>query len=138
MILDTHPHADHMTAAAWLKEETGAPTAIGQKVTEIAAIWRDLYNLPDAFDPARCFYRMFAEGETFAIGDLYFQVILSPGHILGSVTYVAGDAAFVHDTLMYPDSGTARADFPGGTTEELWASIQSILALPDTTRLFGV
>ena len=136
MILDTHPHADHMTAAAWLKDQTGAPTAIGQKVTDIAAIWRDLYNLPGAFDPARDFDRLFAEGETFAIGDLEFQVMLSPGHTLGSITYVSGDAAFVHDTLMYPDSGTARADFPGGMTTELWESIQAILALAKDTRLF--
>ncbi|KZY52902.1 MBL fold metallo-hydrolase [Sulfitobacter sp. HI0054] len=136
MVLDTHPHADHMTAAAWLKEQTGAPTAIGAKVSDIAAIWRDLYNLPDAFDPASDFDQLLAEDDTFAIGDLEFRVMLSPGHTLGSITYIAGDAAFVHDTLMYPDSGSARADFPGGTTEELWDSIQAILALPGDTRLF--
>ena len=136
MVLDTHPHADHMTAAAWLKEQTGAPTAIGAKVSDIAAIWRDLYNLPDAFDPASDFDQLLAEDDTFAIGDLEFRVMLSPGHTLGSITFVAGDAAFVHDTLMYPDSGSARADFPGGTSAELWDSIQAILALPGDTRLF--
>lgn len=136
MILDTHPHADHMTAAAWLKEQTGAPTAIGEKVGDIAAIWRDLYNLPDAFDPTTDFDRLLAEDDKVAVGDLEFRVMLSPGHTLGSITYVAGDAAFAHDTQMYPDSGTARADFPGGTSADLWDSIQSILALPGDTRLF--
>ncbi|MFD1910991.1 MBL fold metallo-hydrolase [Halodurantibacterium flavum] len=135
-ILDTHPHADHVMASALLKERIGAPTAIGEKVANIASIWAGLYNLPDAFDPARDFDRLFADGETFRIGDLEVRVMLSPGHTLGSVTYVCGDAAFTHDTLMQPDVGTSRADFPGGATEELWDSIQEILALPEDTRLF--
>lgn len=135
-ILDTHPHADHVMASALLKERTGAPTAIGEKARDIAGIWADLYNLPGVFDPARDFDRLFAEGETFHIGDLDVRVMLSPGHTLGSITYVCGDAAFTHDTLMQPDVGTSRADFPGGTTEELWDSIQEILALPGDTRLF--
>ena len=135
-ILDTHPHADHVMASAHLKERTGAPTALGDKVHDIARLWAKLYNLPDAFDPARDFDRLFADGDTFRIGDLDVRVMLSPGHTLGSITYVCGDAAFVHDTLMQPDSGTSRADFPGGTTEDLWNSIQVILSLPKDTRLF--
>ena len=135
-VLDTHPHADHVMASAILKERTGAPTAIGDRVHDIAAIWAGLYNLPGAFDPARDVDRLFAPGETFRIGDLETRVMLSPGHTLGSITYVCGDAAFVHDTLMQPDVGTSRADFPGGNTEQLWDSIQAILALPGATRLF--
>ncbi len=135
-VLDTHPHADHVMASAHLKGRTGAPAAIGDKVHDIARIWAGLYNLPGAFDPARDFDRLFAAGETFRIGDLEARVMLSPGHTLGSITYVCGDAAFVHDTLMQPDVGTSRADFPGGDTEQLWDSIQAILALPKDTRLF--
>jgi glyoxylase-like metal-dependent hydrolase (beta-lactamase superfamily II) len=135
-VLDTHPHADHFMASAWLREQTGAPNAIGEKVRDIAALWADLYNLPDTFDPERDFDHLFADGETFRLGEIEVKVMLSPGHTLGSITYVMGDAAFVHDTFMHVDSGTSRADFPGGTTEELWNSLQAILALPDDTRLF--
>ncbi|KAF0675623.1 MBL fold metallo-hydrolase [Profundibacterium mesophilum] len=135
-VLDTHPHADHMMASSHLKKRTGAANAIGEKVRDIAELWRDYYNTPDAFDPHRDFDRLFADGDTFRIGYLDVRVMLSPGHTLGSITYVCGDAAFVHDTLMQPDSGTSRADFPGGTTEDLWNSIQVILSLPKDTRLF--
>lgn len=135
-VLDTHPHADHVMASAHLKERTGAPTAIGEKVHDIARLWAGLYNMPGVFDPERDFDRLFAEGETFRIGELEARVMLSPGHTLGSITYVCGDAAFVHDTLMQPDVGTSRADFPGGNTGQLWESIQAILALPPETRLF--
>lgn len=135
-ILDTHPHADHLMASAHLKDRTGAPAMIGEKVHEIAGIWARLYNLPGAFDPDRDFDRLLAEGETFRIGDLETRVMLSPGHTLGSITLVCGDAAFVHDTLMQPDVGTSRADFPGGNAEELWDSVQAILQLPGDTRLF--
>jgi glyoxylase-like metal-dependent hydrolase (beta-lactamase superfamily II) len=134
-VLDTHPHADHVMASAHLKERTGAPNAIGALVPEIANIWADLYNLPEAFAPSRDFDHLFEEGETFKIGELDAKVMLSPGHTLGSITYVCGDAAFVHDTLMQPDAGTSRSDFPGGKTAELWDSIQAILALPGNTRL---
>ncbi|MBB3713361.1 glyoxylase-like metal-dependent hydrolase (beta-lactamase superfamily II) [Limimaricola variabilis] len=134
-VLDTHPHADHVMASAHLKERTGAPNAIGALVPEIAKIWADIYNLPDAFDANRDFDHLFEEGETFKIGELDARVMLSPGHTLGSITYVCGDAAFVHDTLMHPDAGTSRSDFPGGKTAELWDSIQDILALPGNTRL---
>ena len=136
-ILDTHPHADHVTASHWLRGKTGAPGAIGARVPEIAEIWRELYNLPDAFDAARDYDRLFAEGEQFRIGDLDVQVWLSAGHTLGSVTYLVGtDAAFVHDTFMQPDSGTARADFPGGSATTLYESLKRILSLPDQTRLY--
>ena len=135
-VLDTHPHADHVMASALLKQRTGAVTAIGEKVVEIARLWADLYHLPQAFDPARDFDRLFADGETFRIGDLDARVMLSPGHTLGSITLVCGDAAFVHDTLMQPDAGTSRADFPGGSAEDLWQSIHEILSLPGDTRLF--
>jgi glyoxylase-like metal-dependent hydrolase (beta-lactamase superfamily II) len=134
-VLDTHPHADHVMASAHLKERTGAPNAIGALVPEIAKIWADIYNLPDAFDANRDFDHLFEESETFKIGELDARVMLSPGHTLGSITYVCGDAAFVHDTLMHPDAGTSRSDFPGGKTAELWDSIQDILALPGNTRL---
>ena len=135
-VLDTHPHADHMMASAYLKEKTGAPNAIGKKVQDIAELWSTFYNLPNTFAPAEDFDYLFSEGDTFKIGELDVQVWLSPGHTLGSITYVVGDAAFVHDTFMYPDSGTSRADFPGGSAKDLWESLQRILSLPDETRLF--
>ncbi len=135
-VLDTHPHADHLMASAHLKERTGAPNAIGEKVREIAELWRDLYHTPDAFDPTGDFDRLLADGDTVRIGDLTMRVMLSPGHTMGSITYICGDAAFVHDTLMQPDSGTARCDFPGGSAADLWNSIRAILDLPGETRLF--
>ncbi len=135
-ILDTHPHADHLMAAAYLKQKTGAPNAIGEKVREIAGLWRDFYNTPGAFDPEADFDRLLADGDTFRIGDLDLRVMLSPGHTLGSITYVVGDAVFAHDTFMQPDSGTARADFPGGSAAMLYDSLMAILALPDEFRIF--
>ena len=135
-VLDTHPHADHVMASALLSARTGAPAAIGEKVHDIAALWREIYHMPDAFEPDRDFDRLFADGETFRIGNLDAHVMLSSGHTLGSITFVIGDAAFVHDTLMQPDAGTSRADFPGGGAEDLWESIQQILALSPDTRLF--
>ena len=136
-VLDTHPHADHFTAAAYLKDRIGCPQAIGAKVREVAVLWREFYNEPKAFDVDLAFDRLFADGETFEIGTLPVRVMLSPGHTLASITYVVGDdAAFVHDTLMVPDSGSSRADFPGGDAAVLYRSIQAILALPASTRLF--
>lgn len=139
-ILDTHPHADHFSAAHWLKAKTGAPTAIGEKVTGVQALWRDIYNLSDdAQDESPSGHewdRLFADGDRFMVGNVPVTVMFSPGHTLASVTYVAGDAAFVHDTLMMPDSGSSRADFPGGSSAALYDSIQAILALPDDTRVF--
>ncbi|MBW3096771.1 MBL fold metallo-hydrolase [Pseudohoeflea coraliihabitans] len=135
-ILDTHPHADHLMAAHWLKEKTGAPMAIGEKVHAVAELWRDLYHMPDAFDPDACFDRLFAESETFSLGSLEGRVMFTPGHTLATITYVIGDAAFVNDTFMHVDFGSARADFPGGSSRQLYQSLQDILSLPDETRLF--
>jgi glyoxylase-like metal-dependent hydrolase (beta-lactamase superfamily II) len=135
-ILDTHPHADHFSAAHYLKGKTGAPTAIGKKVVEVQKLWKDFYNFPDFPTDGSQWDRLFADGDSFRIGNLEGRVMFSPGHTLASITYVIGDAAFVHDTLFMPDSGTARADFPGGDATDLWNSIQAILALPDETRLF--
>lgn len=136
-ILDTHPHADHFSAAAYLREQTGAPTAIGEHVVDVQALWKDLYGFGDevAGDGSQ-WDRLFADGDRFRIGDLEASVMFSPGHTLASITYVIGDAAFVHDTIFMPDFGTARADFPGGSAMQLWRSMQAILALPDDTRLF--
>ena len=135
-ILDTHPHADHFSAAAYLKAKTGAPTAIGEKVVEVQKLWKGFYNWPDFPADGSQWDRLFAEGETFKIGTIDARVLFSPGHTLASITYVIGDAAFIHDTMFMPDSGTARADFPGGSAARLWDSIQEILALPDETRVF--
>ena len=136
-IIDTHPHADHFMAGAYLKQKLKAPQAIGEKVREVAELWRGFYHLPRAFDLGTAFDRLFADGETFKLGALEVRVMLSPGHTLASITFLVGaDAAFVHDTLMQPDSGTSRADFPGGDAATLYRSIQAILALPAPTRLF--
>ena len=136
-ILDTHPHADHFSAAGYLKDVTGAPTAIGAHVVDVQRLWHKLYHLPAGFPTDGSQWdRLFADGDRFALGETEIAVMHSPGHTLCSITYVAGDAAFVHDTLFMPDSGTARADFPGGDAAQLWHSIQRILALPDATRLF--
>jgi len=135
-ILDTHPHADHFSAADYLKEKTGAPKAIGEHVEEVQELWKGIYNWPDFPADGTQWDHLFAEGEPFKVGEIEGRVMFSPGHTLASITYVIGDAAFVHDTLFQPDFGTARADFPGGSARRLWQSIQEILALPDETRLF--
>lgn len=135
-ILDTHPHADHFSAAHYLKEKTGAPTAIGTYVKDVQELWKGIYHWPDFPSDGRQWDHLFAEGDTFNVGNIHARVMFSPGHTLASITYVVGDAAFVHDTLFQPDFGTARADFPGGSAKVLWDSIQAILALPDNTRLF--
>ena len=135
-ILDTHPHADHFSAASYLKAKTGAPIAIGEKVRDVQKLWKGFYNRPEFPDDGSQWDKLFAAGEEFMLGEIPARVMLSPGHTLASVTYVIGDAAFVHDTLFMPDSGTARADFPGGSAKALWESIQAIFALPEETRLF--
>lgn len=135
-ILDTHPHADHFSAAHYLKSRTNAPTAIGTKVTEVQAIWRELYNYPNLACDGSQWDHLFDDGEHFKIGTLDARVIHSPGHTLASITYVIGDAAFIHDTFFMPDGGTARADFPGGDASALWHSIQTLMQLPKDTRLF--
>lgn len=135
-ILDTHPHADHFSAAGYLKDKTGAPTAIGEKIVEVQKLWKDNYNWPGFPADGSQWDRLFAAGETFEVGTMPARVLFSPGHTLASITYVIGDAAFVHDTLFMPDSGTARADFPGGSAARLYRSIMEILSLPEATRVF--
>jgi glyoxylase-like metal-dependent hydrolase (beta-lactamase superfamily II) len=135
-ILDTHPHADHFSAAGYLSEKTGAPTGIGEHVVRVQALWKRIYNWPAFPADGSQWDRLFKDGERFRIGQLDAEVIFSPGHTPASITYVIGDAAFIHDTIFMPDSGTARADFPGGNASVLWKSIQRILGLPDETRLF--
>jgi len=125
-----------MSAAHYLKEKTGAPTGIGTYVKDVQALWKDLYNWPVFPADGRQWDHLFADGDVVRVGSIQGRVLFSPGHTLASVTYLLGDAAFVHDTLFQPDSGTARADFPGGDAHQLWQSIQEILALPDETRLF--
>lgn len=135
-ILDTHPHADHFSAADYLRRRTGAPTAIGAPVVAVQRLWKEIYNWPDFPADGSQWDRLFDEGDSFSIGTLPVRVLHSPGHTLASITYLVGDAAFVHDTIFAPDSGTARADFPGGDAHALWRSIRTIMALPDETRLF--
>jgi glyoxylase-like metal-dependent hydrolase (beta-lactamase superfamily II) len=135
-ILDTHPHADHFSAAHYLRARTGAPTAIGAQIVEVQKLWATLYNWPELATDGSQWDKLFTEGEAFQIGNLPARVLFSPGHTLASITYVVGDAVFVHDTLFMPDSGTARADFPGGSAGRLWRSIREIVALPDATRIF--
>jgi glyoxylase-like metal-dependent hydrolase (beta-lactamase superfamily II) len=135
-ILDTHPHADHLSAAGYLSEKTGAPTGIGEQVVRVQALWKQIYNLPALPADGSQWSRLFKGGERFRIGQLDAEVMFSPGHTLASITFVIGDAAFIHDTIFMPDSGTARADFPGGNASILWRSIQRIMSLPDETRLF--
>lgn len=136
-VLDTHPHADHLTASSMLAAYYKVPNAIGSKTRQIAELWRNYYNEPAGLKVDEHYARLFDDGDTFKIGDLNVRVMLSTGHTLGSVSYVIGDdCALVHDTLMQPDRGTARCDFPGGSASELWDSIQAIFALGDAVRLF--
>ena len=135
-ILDTHPHADHFSAARYLRAATGAPTAIGEHIVEAQKLWADIYNFTDLRTDGSQWDHLFADGEKFRLGEMEGRVLFSPGHTLCSITYVFGDAAFVHDTLFMPDTGSARADFPGGSARQLWHSIEAILALPGETRLF--
>lgn len=135
-ILDTHPHADHFSAAAYLKDAIGVPMAIGEKAAEVQEIWKDIYNLPDFPADGSQWDHLFADGEEFRVGGIEASVLFSPGHTGASVTYLIGDAAFVHDTLFMPDGGTARADFPGGDAHALYRTLQRLLALPGDTRVF--
>ncbi len=135
-ILDTHPHADHLSAAAYLKERLGAPMAIGERVVAVQGIWKEIYNLPDLPADGSPWDRLFKDGDRFRIGTIDAEVMFSPGHTAASVTYLIGDAAFVHDTLFMPDGGTARADFPGGDACQLYRTVRRILSLPPETRIF--
>lgn len=136
-VLDTHPHADHFSAAPYLAQKLGARTAIGRKVTDVQKLWKDLYHLDESFPTDGSQWdHLFDAGDEFMVGEIPVRVMFSPGHTLASITYVAGDAAFVHDTLMMPESGTSRADFPGGSAEDLWNSLRALLDLPPETRLY--
>jgi glyoxylase-like metal-dependent hydrolase (beta-lactamase superfamily II) len=136
-ILDTHPHADHFSAAGYLRDKTGVPTAIGEKVVQVQKLWKKIYNYPDTFlTDGSQWDQLFVDGEQFKIGNCDVEIMFTPGHTLASIAYRVGNAIFVHDTLFQPDFGTARADFPGGDAHALWRSIQRILALPDETRIF--
>ena len=136
-ILDTHPHADHLSACGYLKGQTGAKTAIGERIVDVQRLWKKIYNLGGFEADGSQWDRLFADGDDFQIGTMDVRVVFSPGHTLASITYVVGDAAFIHDTLFMPDFGTARCDFPGGDARALWRTIQRILSLPDDTRLFS-
>lgn len=136
-ILDTHPHADHFSASGYLKDRTGAQTAIGERIVDVQRLWRKIYNLTGFEANGSQWDHLFSDGEVFQIGGMDARVVFSPGHTLASITYVVGDAAFIHDTLFMPDFGTARCDFPGGDARALWRTIHRILALPDDTRLFS-
>lgn len=136
-ILETHAHADHLSAAAFLRERTGAPVGIGRGITSVQANFRDIYNLGADFPvDGRQFDRLFDDGQRFPLGELEVEVMATPGHTDDSVTYRIGDAAFVGDTLFAPDYGSARCDFPGGDAARLFASVQRLYQLPPETRLF--
>ena len=134
-ILETHAHADHLSAAQYLKARTGAKIGIGAHINDVQKIFTPVFNQKGPTD-GREFDRLFKEGETFGIGELSVEVIATPGHTPACVSYKIGDAVFVGDTLFMPDYGTARADFPGGDARTLYRSIQKLLALPGETRLF--
>lgn len=135
-VLDTHPHADHFSAASYLAERLGAPTAIGSRIVEVQALWKEIYCLEDFVCDGSQWSRLLDDGDTIEIGKLTARVMLSPGHTLASVTYVIGDCVFVHDTLMMPDAGTSRADFPGGDAHALYQSVATILGMADDTAAF--
>ena len=136
-ILETHVHADHLSAAPYLHRALGGKTGIGARVTVVQETFGKAFNAGTEFarDGSQ-FDRLFEEGDRFTIGNLAGRVLHTPGHTPACLTYVIGDAAFVGDTLFMPDYGTARCDFPGGDARSLYRSIQKILALPDATRLF--
>jgi glyoxylase-like metal-dependent hydrolase (beta-lactamase superfamily II) len=136
-LLETHVHADHLSAAPYVQEKLGGKIGIGEKITVVQDTFGKIFNEGTRFQrDGSQFDKLFTEGDTFTIGKLEGRVLHTPGHTPACLTYVIGDAAFVGDTLFMPDFGTARADFPGGSAEMLYASIQKILALPETTRIF--
>lgn len=136
MVLETHAHADHLSAAPFIKATTGAWIGIGAAIRDVQKIFRPMFAMKDLKTDGSDFDRLFADGDRFAIGDLAVEVLHVPGHTPADIAYRIGDAAFVGDTLFMPDYGTARADFPGGDARTLYRSIRRLLALPDETRLF--
>ena len=136
-ILETHAHADHLSAAQFLKKELGGKVAIGEGIREVQTTFKALYNLGKDFKAdGSQFDHLFKDGETFKIGGIGVQVVAMGGHTSDGVAYVLEDAAFVGDSLFMPDSGTARCDFPGGDAGLLYDSVRRLLDLPETTRLF--
>jgi glyoxylase-like metal-dependent hydrolase (beta-lactamase superfamily II) len=136
-VLETHAHADHLSAAEFIKEKTGATTAIGEGILEVQTTFRPLFHASDVEVDGSDFDRLLADGEHLELGTLDIEVIATPGHTPACVTYLIGDdAAFVGDTLFMPDYGTARCDFPGGDARQLYRSIRRLLSLPDETKLY--
>lgn len=135
-LLETHAHADHLSAAHHLRERTGAPIVIGRQIAQVQAIFAPLFEADDVTPDGSQFDRLVGDGDVLPLGALSIRVMHTPGHTPACVTYVIDDAAFVGDTLFMPDYGTARTDFPGGSASDLYRSIRAILALPGTTRIF--
>jgi glyoxylase-like metal-dependent hydrolase (beta-lactamase superfamily II) len=136
-LLETHVHADHLSAAPYLKQQLGGTLAIGRNITVVQDVFGKIFNAGTEFQrDGSQFDRLFADGDRFRLGTLDGRVLHTPGHTPACLTYVIGDAAFVGDTLFMPDFGTARCDFPGGDARQLYRSIRKIFALPDATRLF--
>ena len=137
-VLETHAHADHLSAGAWLRRQApGVRIGIGEGIHEVQRTFKPIFNLPPDFalDGSQ-FDRLFADGERLRVGALEVEVIATPGHTNDSVSYRIGDAVFVGDSLFMPDGGTARCDFPGGDAARLYRSIQRLYALPEDTRVF--
>jgi glyoxylase-like metal-dependent hydrolase (beta-lactamase superfamily II) len=134
--LETHAHADHLSASPYIKARTGARIAIGEEIRKVQRIFRPVFNATDLSTDGSDFDRLFADGERFRIGELEVEVMHTPGHTPACISYRIADAVFVGDTLFMPDYGTARADFPGGDAATLYRSIQRLFALPPETRLF--
>ncbi|MEP6355833.1 MAG: MBL fold metallo-hydrolase [Hyphomicrobiales bacterium] len=136
-VIETHVHADHLSAAPYISERTGGKLGINARIDEVQKVFGKVFNAGTDFEmDGSQFDALFEDGATFKIGTMDVNVIHTPGHTPACLTYVMGDVAFVGDTLFMPDFGTARADFPGGDARELYHSIQKVLALPDETRLF--
>ncbi|MEQ8405010.1 MAG: MBL fold metallo-hydrolase [Oceanicaulis sp.] len=136
-ILETHVHADHLSAAPYLKEKLGGRLAIGSNIKTVQDVFGKVFNAGTEFQrDGSQFDHLFEDGEQFAVGSIQAKAIHTPGHTPACMVFVIGDAAFVGDTIFMPDFGTARCDFPGGDARELYRSIQKIFALPDETRLF--
>lgn len=136
-ILETHVHADHLSAAPYIKERLGGALGIGEHIRTVQDIFGKVFNAGTEFQrDGSQFDHLFIDGERFAIGGLEAIALHTPGHTPGCMTYLVGDAAFVGDTLFMPDYGTARADFPGGDARTLYRSAKRVLSLPDETRLF--
>lgn len=136
-ILETHAHADHLSAAGYLHQRSGAPVCIGAGISAVQQTFSEIYNLGPGFPTdGRQFDRLFADGDRFPLGGMEIEVMATPGHTNDSVTYLLGDAAFVGDTLFSPDYGSARCDFPGGDAATLFHSVRRLYGLPPETRLF--